>query len=78
MFCCTVRYSLSGGTVFLVGEYGITLLVPLRGIIEFLQDFCQKWSRSRVGRPQEEGRICRPVRYFLSGSTVSIYWPVRY
>ena len=33
MFCCTVRYSLSESTVFLVGEYGIALRMLLRGII---------------------------------------------
>jgi hypothetical protein len=45
MFCCTVRYSLSGSTVFLVGEYGI----PCRGVRYSL-------SGVRVGNNR---RFCR-------------------
>ena len=93
MFCCRVRYCLWESTVLLVGEYGIALQVPLRGIIAAFAGFLSKllsepgrsaprrganlWE-STVFFVGEYGIFCGRVRYFLWESTVLICRPVRY
>src|SRR5215213_9432403 len=76
--CRRVRYSLLGSTVMLVGEYAIVFRVPTEPKISAFAGLSSTIVSKRVGWPQEEGRICRPARRFLSESTVSICWTVRY
>lgn len=76
--CRRVRYFLLGGTIMLVGEYAIPFRVPTDPKISAFAGLSSTVASKRVGWPQEEERICRPALQFLSESTVSICWTVRY
>jgi hypothetical protein len=76
--CRRVRYSLLGSTVKLVGEYAIPFRVPTDPEISAFAGLSLTMVSKRGGWPQKEGRICLLARQFLSESTVSICWTVRY